>query len=128
MLNSAACADCKIPKNSLSIRPRWSPWGVALLCLACLTSAPRVAFADAAQLLAEGIARLGDGAYAEALARFEAAGREVPAAPEPYFFAGAALNRVGRPQAALTNLDRATYFYTTSPAVTPHAELYFERG
>jgi Flp pilus assembly protein TadD len=84
------------------------------------------AFTNPETDLNDGIMFLGTGDYEAALARFQAAGKQVPSAPEPYFFAGAALNRLGRPRAAIAMFERATFLYDATPAVQAHRDLDFE--
>lgn len=115
------------PACEMHGRARRAALGALILCHA-LCGGAWAAAGDPARLLHEGIALLDSGSYAEALARFRAAGLEVPAAPEPYFFAGATLNRLGHAQQALPMLDRATFLYDSNPQIDAHPELDFERG
>ncbi len=88
--------------------------------LALVTASPASQHSTA--LVADGAKLLQQQQYAPALKLFDQAIQEDPADAEAFFFAGAALNRLGQHSAALERLDRAKALADKNP------HLEFERG
>lgn len=80
-----------------------------LLATALILSLPCVVAAspESRQLIMQGAADLEAQNYAAALKKFAAAARSDPKDSEAVYFQGAALNRLGRPQEALQQLEQA---------------------
>jgi tetratricopeptide (TPR) repeat protein len=72
------------------------------VCSALVAASP-----ESHQLIVQGAADLEAQNYAEAQKKFAAAARSDPKDSEAVYFQGAALNRLGRPQEALQQLEQA---------------------
>lgn len=128
LVESRRCGVCERSSPGWGQGPGASWVPVWLRCLGlCLWLGPALA-ETAAPSIEDGVAALGKGDYAGALHRFRAAQRAYPEDPLAHFFAGAALNRLGRSREALAALDTAVALYAGHPEYDRHSELDFERG
>ncbi|MCP5156694.1 MAG: tetratricopeptide repeat protein [Ectothiorhodospiraceae bacterium] len=98
------------------------------LVLGVLFSSRVLASADSLALVEQGARAMEAREFETALQHFDSATRTDPGDAQAHFFAGAALNRLGRSAEALARFERVLLLSRLTGLAAPHPELDFERG